>query len=158
MRDICDSDICLNGGYLLLRIFKAVFSELLTLDLFEQLAHFRELSFGHRLLPRRKYDRVFAGGVMFIHQFKTLQSVRQGGRDAGSDAALAGHSDYIFGDFTAPAMLFDQGLHIFRRSSARLPGRQKNMRFLKFLLVIVLAKIAQESGSTLQCFRVDRSA
>ena len=55
-------------------------------------------------------------------------------------------------------MLFEQGLHIFRRSSARLPDRRKNMRFLKFSLVIVLAKIAQESGSTLQCFRVDRSA
>lgn len=77
MRHICDSGFSFNGGDLLLRIFKAIFSELLALDLFKQLAHFRELLLVHRLLPRRKYDRVLARGVMFIHQFECIQSFRQ---------------------------------------------------------------------------------
>ena len=82
--------------------------------------------------------------MVLVHQLDAVQGARQGFSVAGSNRSLGSHPEHIVGDLPATLMLSDEGIHISRRRSSCLLDCRENVRLFELLLVIILAKAAEQ--------------
>src|SRR5438128_512937 len=71
--EIAEAERAFDRVHLLDRVFEAVTTEFVLLDLLEPLAEIAELLVRHRRLPRGKDDRVLARGVRLVHSREGLE-------------------------------------------------------------------------------------
>ena len=136
-------------------ILEAVLAELLTLNVFELVAHLTELPFREGILPSREDDRVFARRVVPIHQDEGLEGAGERLGIAAADRAPAGNRQDVVGDLAPAIVLRDQHVDVTGGGAAGLSQRRENMGFLELLLVIVLAKAAEQQRRAAERVRIN---
>src|SRR5581483_8311869 len=135
---------------LLLRVFKAIFTEHLVLNVFELIADFIELLVGKILLPGRKNDGVFTRRVILIHKDKWLHDSRQRPRSERRHFNLAGVGKNIVGNLAPALVLLREDIGVTRQLRPLLSNQRKDVLLLEHALVVILAKSSEELGRLLK--------
>ena len=144
------AETCLDRANLFHSIFKTVLTKLFVFDIFKLIIHLVELLASHGLFPGWKNNRIFSRRVVAIHHDKRFQSACQLFGIGSTQLWALSQAKYVVGNLAPAIVLYDQNVRITGSLSARLLYRWKDIDFLQFLFMIILAERLKQFCGFLQ--------